>query len=141
MIFLGGAPGDRGAGGQSTRLYSVDGKAVTICGGAGGGGAQTGLYFVPSESKHVYRVENGEIEYKGRKIKVQITDGDYEIRKLSVDECKRLQTVPEWYDMSVISKSQAYKCLGNGWTVEVIAHLIRATQAEGRKGQTSLDSF
>ena len=133
--------GDRGAGGQSTRLYSVDGKAVTICGGAGGGGAQTGLYCVPSESKHVYRVDNGEFEYKGRKIKVQITDGDYEIRKLSVDECKRLQTVPEWYDMSVISKSQAYKCLGNGWTVEVIAHLIRATQTEGRKGQTSLDSF
>jgi DNA (cytosine-5)-methyltransferase 3A len=37
----------------------------------------------------------------------------------------RLQTVPEWYDFSCVSNTQAYKMLGNGWTVEVIAHLIR----------------
>lgn len=67
--------------------------------------------------------------------------GDYKIRKLSISECKRLQTVPEWYDMTGIAQSQAYKCLGNGWTVEVIAHLIRATTGTEKKGQTSLDSF
>ncbi|MBQ0103974.1 MAG: DNA cytosine methyltransferase [Prevotellaceae bacterium] len=48
------------------------------------------------------------------------------IRQLTVSECKRLQTVPEWYDFSVVSNSQAYKMLGNGWTCEVIAHLIRS---------------
>ena len=55
---------------------------------------------------------------------IKLEDGFYIIRKLTVTECKRLQTVPEDYDMSVISNTQAYKCLGNGWTVEVIAHLI-----------------
>jgi site-specific DNA-cytosine methylase len=37
----------------------------------------------------------------------------------------RLQTVPEWYEFPV-SDAQAYKMLGNGWTVEVIVHLIKA---------------
>lgn len=106
------------------------------------GGKQTGLYCVPSDqAKNVYRVEGGTLTYKGRRCPVRLPDGDYEIRKLSVSECKRLQTVPEGYDMSVISNSQAYKCLGNGWTVEVIAHLIRATQSNKRLGQQSLDSF
>lgn len=49
----------------------------------------------------------------------------YAIRKLTVSECKRLQTVPEWYEFPV-NNSQAYKMLGNGWTCEVIAHLIRS---------------
>lgn len=45
------------------------------------------------------------------------------VRKLSVDECKKLQTVPVRYEFPV-SNSQAYKMLGNGWTVDVIAHLL-----------------
>ena len=32
--------------------------------------------------------------------------------------------------MSCISKSQAYKCLGNGWTIDVIAHLIEGAVRE-----------
>ncbi|UKA12960.1 DNA cytosine methyltransferase [Photobacterium damselae] len=44
-------------------------------------------------------------------------------RKLTVVECCRLQTVPDDY-FKVSSKSQAYKMLGNGWTVAVIAHLL-----------------
>lgn len=134
--------GDRGNGGQSTRLYGINGKSVTINANGGGGGAQTGLYCVPSsEGQHVYNVENGALIYKGRSCPVKLPDGLYQIRKLTITECKRLQTVPEWYDMGVISKSQAYKCLGNGWTVEVIAHLIRATQNATKKGQLSLDIF
>lgn len=56
-----------------------------------------------------------------------------------VAECMRLQTVPDWYEFPV-SDSQAYKMLGNGWTVEVIAHLIRATQT-GELGEEQLDLF
>ena len=44
-------------------------------------------------------------------------------RKLTVKECERLQTVPDGYTSSV-SKTQAYKMLGNGWTVDVIAHIF-----------------
>ena len=35
-----------------------------------------------------------------------------------------MQTVPDWYEFPVCN-SQAYKMLGNGWTVKVIAHLIK----------------
>lgn len=38
-------------------------------------------------------------------------------------ECKRLQTVPDDYVFPV-SDTQAYKMLGNGWTVDVIAHIL-----------------
>lgn len=45
-------------------------------------------------------------------------------RKLSVLECERLQTVPDGYT-DYVSNSQRYKMLGNGWTVDVIAHIFR----------------
>jgi DNA (cytosine-5)-methyltransferase 3A len=46
------------------------------------------------------------------------------IRRLTPTECKRLQTVPDWYDMTVLSDTQQYRCLGNGWTIEVIKHFL-----------------
>jgi len=39
-------------------------------------------------------------------------------------ECERLQTVPDNYT-SHVSNTQRYKMLGNGWTVDVIAHIFR----------------
>lgn len=71
----------------------------------------------------VYSVTDGFIEIKGKKYPIRLPDGLYIIRKLTVNECKRLQTVPEWYRFSV-SKTQAYKMLGNGWTVDVISHIL-----------------
>jgi site-specific DNA-cytosine methylase len=47
-----------------------------------------------------------------------------EYRKLTPIECERLQTLPDGYT-SGISNTQRYKCSGNGWTVEVIAHIFR----------------
>ena len=72
----------------------------------------------------IYEVKDGFITVNGNKYPIKLVDGFYIIRKLTVRECMRLQTVPEWYEWPV-SKSQAYKMLGNGWTVEVIAHLLR----------------
>jgi DNA (cytosine-5)-methyltransferase 3A len=46
------------------------------------------------------------------------------LRRLTPTECKRLQTVPDWYDMSIISDTQQYRMLGNGWTIDVIAHIL-----------------
>lgn len=77
----------------------------------------------------VYEVKNGLITIKGKQYPIKLIDGYYIIRKLTVSECKRLQTVPEWYEFPV-SDTQAYKMLGNGWTVDVIAHLIEATLKE-----------
>jgi DNA (cytosine-5)-methyltransferase 3A len=47
----------------------------------------------------------------------------YICRKLTPIECERLQTVPDNYT-SVVSNTQRYKALGNGWTVDVIAHIF-----------------
>ena len=45
-------------------------------------------------------------------------------RKLTPTECERLQTVPDNYTNHV-SNTQRYKMLGNGWTVDVIAHIFK----------------
>lgn len=48
---------------------------------------------------------------------------DYTWRKLTPLECERLQTVPDGYTEGV-SNTQRYRMLGNGWTVDVIAHIF-----------------
>ena len=72
----------------------------------------------------IYEVKDGKITIKGKQYPIKLKDGYYIIRKLTVRECMRLQTVPEWYEFPV-SDSQAYKMLGNGWTCEVIAHILK----------------
>ena len=73
----------------------------------------------------IYEVKDGKITIKGKQYPIKLKDGFYIIRKLTVCECMRLQTVPEWYEFPV-SDSQAYKMLGNGWTCEVIAHILKS---------------
>lgn len=86
--------------GQANRIYSVRGKSVCLNANGGGGGAKTGLY------------------------KVDLPDGDYTIRKLTPLECERLQTLPDNYTEG-ISATQRYKAIGNAWTVDVIAHILK----------------
>lgn len=112
-----------------TRVYGVKGKSPTIT-AMGGGNVEPKVFSnidtVKSKTETpIYEVKDGKITIKGRQYPIKLADGFYIIRKLTVKECKRLQTVPDDYDMSVISNTQAYRCLGNGWTVEVIAHLIK----------------
>lgn len=113
---------------QQYSVYSPDGKSVTLCGNGGGLGAKTGLYATPvggldGKACPVYEVRDGFIAIKGKRYPIKLRDGFYIIRKLTVRECMRLQTVPEEYVFPV-SNSQAYKMLGNGWTVDVIAHIM-----------------
>ncbi|MDE6425100.1 MAG: DNA cytosine methyltransferase [Ruminococcus sp.] len=91
--------GEYGKGGQGQRIYSVHGKSVTLSANGGGQGAKTGLY------------------------KIDLPDGNYIIRKLTSVEAERLQTLPDNYTAG-ISNTQRYKCIGNGWTVDVIAHIL-----------------
>lgn len=127
---------------QGFRIYSIAGKSVGLKGNAGGAGGKTGLYAIPVEFENgvpikavshtdgktytVYEVKDGLITINDKRYSIKLVDGYYIIRKLTISECKRLQTVPEWYEFPV-SDTQAYKMLGNGWTVDVIAHLIKAT--------------
>ncbi len=48
----------------------------------------------------------------------------YRVRRLTPIECERLQTLPDDYTTGV-SNSQRYKMLGNGWTIDIIAHIFR----------------
>ncbi len=50
-------------------------------------------------------------------------------RKLTPIECERLQTLPDNYTEGV-SKTQRYKMIGNGWTVDVIAHILKGMECE-----------
>lgn len=122
---------------QAIRVYSAEGKSVTLSSGGGGQGGKTGLYATPvqmddqnqisvqynSKKFPVYEVNNGLIRIKGKDYPIKLADGFYIIRKLTVLECMRLQTVPEWYKFPA-SNTQCYKMLGNGWTCDVIAHIL-----------------
>lgn len=114
------------------RVYSPDGKSVTICGEGGGVGAKTGLYAVPIDEdskikpQTIYQVKNGWIKLKGKAYPIKLQDGYYIIRKLTPVECERLQTLPDGYTAAV-SNTQRYKGLGNGWTAEVIIHILQGT--------------
>lgn len=90
---------------QANRVYSIEGKSVCLNANGGGGGAKTGLY------------------------KIDLPDGEYIIRKLTPIECERLQTLPDNYTAG-ISNSSRYKAIGNGWTCEVIAHILRGIKNE-----------
>jgi len=83
------------SGGQAVRVYDIHGKAVTLKSQSGGGGAKTGLYLV-----------------KGS------------VRSLSRYGAEKLQTLPRNYTKGVL-KSDAISLLGNGWTAEVIIHILR----------------
>lgn len=64
----------------------------------------------------------------------QPTDGVYVDlgfkRRLTPVECERLQTVPENYT-NIVADSHRYKMIGNGWTVDVIAHILSGIKNSG----------
>jgi DNA (cytosine-5)-methyltransferase 3A len=79
---------------QGQRVYSPEGKSVTLSANGGGGGAKMGLYSV-----------------------------EQRIRKLTPIECERLQGLPDDYT-SGVAMTQRYKCLGNAFNVDVVAHIL-----------------
>lgn len=116
---------------QANRVYSIHGKAVTLCGEAGGGAAKMGQYlFGCLTPDRADKRQNGQRFNTGEKfytLTAQDRHGvliDGYIRKLTPIECERLQTLPDGYTEG-IKEPQRYKCLGNGWTVDVIAHILK----------------
>jgi len=192
--------GDIGSGGQGQRVYSQDGKSVTLSAMGGGQGAKTGLYAIPEArgvalrsrtrhdnhahekyeklpeitgekanamtsvqtdsmvaipeaTKQGYAIaEEGDsidLSYPNSKTRrgrvskkapslmtssqsVGVLEG-YTIRKLTPIECERLMTLPDNYtalgdygdgETKPVSNTQRYKTLGNGFVVEVVAHIL-----------------
>lgn len=88
--------GTIGKGGQGERVYSINGKSCTLSANGGGRGAKTGLYLI-----------------------------DNEVRKLNPLEAERLQTMPDNYTLcDGVPETQRYKCIGNGWTAEIIIWIL-----------------
>ena len=116
---------------QANRVYYIHGKAVTLCGDAGGGSAKMGQYLFGCITP-----DNGQRFSQGRKFYTLTAQDKHGIlvegyiRKLTPVECERLQTVPDEYTNHV-SNTQRYKMLGNGFTVEVIAHILRGITGKG----------
>jgi DNA (cytosine-5)-methyltransferase 3A len=84
--------------GQANRVYDLNGKSVTLSSNGGGLGAKTGLYQV-----------------------------EQRIRKLTAIEAERLQGLPDDYTAG-IPKTHRYKCLGNAFNADVVAHIFRAIE-------------
>lgn len=61
---------------------------------------------------------------KGYEIPTTLEGGRLHSRKLTPLECERLQTLPDGYTEGV-SDTQRYKGIGNGWTAEVIIHILQ----------------
>mgnify|MGYP001135033591 FL=1 len=121
---------------QANRVYSIHGKAVTLCGEAGGGAAKMGQYlFGCITPDRVDKRQRGQRFNDGEKfytLTAQDRHGvliDGYIRKLTPIECERLQTLPDGYTAGA-SDAKRYKALGNGWTVEVITHILKSLRPQ-----------
>lgn len=105
---------------QQYRVYSCEGKSQVV------NTLGNENYIVPTGNKKqipAYEVKDGFITIKNKQYPIKLADGFYIIRKLTPIECERLQTLPDDYTAGV-SNSQRYKGLGNGWTAEVIIHIL-----------------
>ena len=111
----------RGRDDGSAYEVRTDGKANALT--ASGHQSRLVVTNQNGEDLPVYEVVNGEIEIKGKKYPIKLPDGYYVIRKLTPTECERLQTLPDGYT-SAVSATQRYRGLGNGWTAEVIIHIL-----------------
>lgn len=121
---------------QANRVYSIHGKAVTLCGEAGGGVAKMGQYlFGCITPDRVDKRQRGQRFNDGEKfytLTAQDRHGvliDGYIRKLTPIERERLQTLPDGYTAGA-SDAKRYKALGNGWTVEVITHILKSLRPQ-----------
>lgn len=115
---------------QANRVYYIHDKAITLTGEAGGGAAKMGQYlFGCITPDRVEKRQNGQRFNDGKKFYTLTAQDKHGvliegyIRKLTPIECERLQTVPDNYS-AIVSNAQRYKMLGNGWTVDVIAHIF-----------------
>jgi DNA (cytosine-5)-methyltransferase 3A len=130
-----------GKGGQGDRIYSVEGKSVSLSASGGGRGAKTGLYLIQGVAKRTIngkkQIELNKLEKANAMTSVQ-TDSlvaikDY-VRKLTPIECERLQCLSDNYALygnfdgkiKKISNTQRYKMIGNSFCCDVIVHILKS---------------
>lgn len=94
---------------------------------AGFSGSQSYLcrrYFGKSMGQAVFEGDIEKIKMRWE-IDPYFISNEQNIRQMTIKECERLQTLPDNYtDVPGITKQQRYEAIGNGWTVDVIAHIL-----------------
>jgi DNA (cytosine-5)-methyltransferase 3A len=119
------------------RVYSPDGKSPTVNSMGGGNrepkvvvGAYRGRYNEDGSTSQKLELRKDEKTNTITTVQKDnvLTQDEVYWRKLTPLECMRLQTVQDDYLMPV-SNTQKYKLLGNGWTIEVIAHILKNMEA------------
>ena len=131
--------------GMNGNVYALEGKAPTVTSNKGEGnkvlcGALRGRCIVDGKRQdHKMKVAGlteQRLEVRNdektntlttvQKDNVMVNiDETVMYRKLTPTECARLQTFPDGWCESIVSKTQAYKAYGNSWTVDVIAHIFK----------------
>ena len=115
------------------RVYSPDGKSPTVNACSGGNnepkvvmGAWRGRYNEDGSTSQKLELRKDDKTNTITTVQKDnvLTKDEVYWRKLTPLECERLQTVPDNYTNHV-SNTQRYKMLGNGWTIEVIAHILQ----------------
>ena len=90
--------------------------------------ARTNVGKLPEKSQTIksqyYKSSKANFERQGTFHATGVQSVDLTWRKLTPVECERLQTVPDNYTNHV-SNTQRYKMLGNGWTIEVVCHILK----------------
>ena len=112
---------------QQNRIYDIDGISPALM-----AQMSCGTHAIMEKSPCLHGFEHG----TNGQLNKQLAKGGL-IRRLTEVECERLQTVPDNYT-SIVSSTQRYRMLGNGWTVDVIAHILsfmalQKPKSEGEK--------
>lgn len=101
---------------------------------AGFQGSQSYLcrrYFGKSFGQAVFTSKEDYVTVKSLwKNNARFEDNETRIRPLTCLECERLQTLPEGYTCCLNSTSARKEAIGNGWTVDVIAHIFKGLRKD-----------
>lgn len=100
---------------------------------AGFGGSQSYLcrrYFGKSMGQAVFEKNIEDIKRKWKE-NPYFESNENNVRQMTVKECERLQTLPDNYtNVDEVTKQQRYEAIGNGWTVDVITHILKGIKEE-----------
>lgn len=111
---------------QHNRVYDTDGISPCLGTDARSPAIVVGCDYRSDEGiRYRDNGKSGTLQARARNDEScgQLASVDSRIRRLTPVECERLQTVDDYYT-SCVSDTQRYKMLGNGWTIDVIAHIF-----------------
>jgi DNA-cytosine methyltransferase len=118
---------------QQDRIYDVDGISPALSAGKSDLMITSGTWRTHKDGqgfREVHSEKGATIPARAREdgsgqnvVMVDDLVNKPRIRRLTPIECERLQTVPDNYT-NAVSDTQRYKMLGNGWTIDVIAHIF-----------------